>query len=104
MELILTLTSGEVDVVEMGTKAGGLIAAVSNYERGLGGSGVKLTGIRIAPGTVILTLSPNDPNRANDRVRQIEAVFKNHLPTQLQIELDRLKPVVGGATMVALAA
>jgi hypothetical protein len=103
MELILTLTSSDVDLVEMGTAVGGLITAVSAYERGLGGAGVKLTGIRTKPGEVILTLTPNEPNGAGDRVKQIESVFKNHLPPQVRTELDRLKPRVGGATMVVLA-
>ena len=103
LELILTLTSPDADVLEMGAAARGLIAAVSAYERELGGAGVKLTGIRTRPGEVILTLTPNDPNGAGDRARQIESVFRNHLPPRIRAELDGLKPQVGGATMVALA-
>ena len=52
-----------------------LLAAVSDYERAIGGRGLVFTGAKADPGRVVLTLTPGDDAGAAARVRKVaEAV------------------------------
>ncbi|AMV27900.1 hypothetical protein VT84_26085 [Gemmata sp. SH-PL17] len=97
------------DVGRMAQDAGPLITGLSDYEVKIGGRGLTFTEMKVAPGQVILTLTPKNAAGATERVARVAdalnatfgAITPIHEPA---LNLGSLPGDVAGARAAALAA
>jgi hypothetical protein len=81
------------DPMLVARKVAGLIDALSDYERQLGGAGFMTDGAESAPGRVWLYLKPAEASGAMDRLKGVADAVNDPSPVAWQVKQQRDKPM-----------